>query len=68
MSMNQLIPVNDGTRSFSQQSSEAYDNAVPISNINSTTTINITHPGHDVSQIKDSFLTLLNKLQFKSLS
>ena len=53
-----LIPVNDGTRNFTQLSADAYDNPCPISSINTESTINITHAGHDISQVNDSFLVV----------
>jgi len=56
--LQSLIPVNDGTRSFSQLSADAYDNPCPIASINTETTLNITHAGHDISQINDSFLVV----------
>jgi len=56
--LQSLIPVNDGTRSFTQLSADAYDNPCPISSINTETTLNITHAGHDISQINDSFLVV----------
>jgi len=56
--LQSLIPVNDGTRSFTQLSADAYDNPCPISSINTESTLNITHAGHDISQINDSFLVV----------
>lgn len=54
--LNDIIPVNDGTRSFIQLSQDAYDVALPITGDNTETTIKITHPSHQISQINDSFL------------
>jgi len=54
--LNDIIPPNDGTRSFIQLSSEAYDISLPISGETSETTIRLTHKDHMVSQINDSFL------------
>jgi len=54
--LNDIIPTNDGTRSFIQLSSEAYDISLPISGETSETTIRLTHKDHMVSQINDSFL------------
>ena len=53
-----LIPPNDGTRSFKITSSEAYDKPLPISGENTETTIQVTDPNHDISQLQDSFLII----------
>jgi hypothetical protein len=54
--LENLIPSNDGTRSFIILSSEAYDKPLPITGENTETTISVTTPDHDISQIQDSFL------------
>ena len=54
--LQNLIPVNDGTRSFMILSSEAYDKPLPITGENTETTISVTTPDHDISQISESFL------------
>ena len=54
--MKNLIPINDGSRSFIQLSSEAYAQDLPIYSENTETTINLTTTDHIISQINDSFL------------
>ena len=54
--LKNLIPVNDGNRSFIQLSSEAYGQDLPIYSENTETTINLTTADHNISQINDSFL------------
>ena len=54
--MKNLIPINDGSRSFIQLSSEAYAQDLPIYSENIETTINLTTTDHNISQINDSFL------------
>ncbi len=54
--LQNLIPANDGTRSFIVLSSEAYDKPLPITGENTETTISITTPDHDISQVDESFL------------
>jgi len=60
--LNNLIPINDGTRSFIQLSQDAYDVSLPISGENTETTIKITHPSHMISQINDSFLLVTEQV------
>jgi len=60
--LNDIIPPNDGTRSFIQLSTDAYDQPMPISGENTETTIKITHPTHQVSQINDSFLLITEQV------
>ena len=54
--LTNLIPINDGSGSFIQLSSEAYAQDLPLYSENTETTINITTTDHNISQINDSFL------------
>lgn len=63
MKLSELIPANDGTRSFTISSSEAYDKPLPITGENTETTINVTHQQHFISQIQDSFIIVDSAVQ-----
>ena len=53
-----LVPKNDGTRSFIQLASDAYDVALPLTTNTQETTIKLTHNDHMISQINDSFMQI----------
>ena len=60
-----LIPQNDGTRSFIILSSEAHHLSLPISGPNQETIIDLTDQNHDVSQINDSILIVETSSQIR---
>ena len=60
--LNDIIPHNDGTRSFIQLASDAYDISLPLSGETSETTIKLTHKDHMISQINDSFLQVTQNI------
>jgi len=60
--LQSLIPVNDGTRKFTQESSDAYDNPCPIVGTKIESTLNITAEDHDISQINDSFIAVTQNI------
>jgi len=68
--LQSLIPVNDGTRNFTQLSADAYGNPCPINGTLTESTLDITHADHDISQINDSFISVVQTitLQIPQLS
>jgi len=63
--LNDIIPNNDGTRSFIQLASDAYDISLPLSGETSETTIKLTHKDHMISQINDSFLQVTQNITIR---
>ena len=51
-----LVNVNDGTRSFVLKTVDCHDQAAPFTDVQETR-VAITHSDHDISQISDGFLT-----------
>lgn len=54
---NDIISVNDGTRSYFPMTSNAHDKSCPFKD-NEETYINITHPKHQISDISKGFFNV----------
>ena len=62
--LQNLVQVNDGTRSFVLKTVDCHDQAAPF-NDSQETRIAITHADHHISQITDGFLTFKVKLMLQ---
>ena len=62
--LQNLVQVNDGTRSFVLRTVDCHDQAAPF-NSSQETRIAITHSDHQISQITDGFLTFQVKLMLQ---
>ena len=62
--LQNLVNVNDGTRSFSFRTTDAHDQPVPFFN-GQYSSINLTHPDHFISDVDKGFLTFHVKLDLQ---
>ena len=62
--LQNLVQVNDGTRSFQLRTVDCHDQAAPF-NSSQETRIAITHSDHMISQITDGFLTFQVRLMLQ---
>ena len=62
--LQNLVHINDGTRSFQLRTVDCHDQAAPF-NSSQETRIAITHSDHMISQITDGFLTFQVRLMLQ---